>query len=399
MKRALPSTHRHTLLRALACTFVVLALSVAIGPAGAMTLAERQALDLGAYRVTDPTAGLLDVAARRAALAETEDRLLVRAKIDLGKRKACSASRQMAPQPASESIPRFYEDRAAWRQAVEPYQAFEDAVSTLAAQQVVDAQSGAAECLLDLLVRWADAGALLGVDVKVSGLQTWFQVESSLIATSLAYADVRNDITGRDADKRAVETWLVTAARNHLSYEGGKGGTCCNNHFYRRALYATAIGVLAGDDALFRFGISAIYSAISDAAPSGALPLEMARGPLAAKYQVYAMMPLAVIAAFAARQGYDLYAVEIGGRRLGDVLGFTLGAMLEPETVAEAAAAPGQDASFGKDDQYFAWLELLAGDGRWSDTVQALLAPHRPAYSRSAGGYLSVLFLPIATSR
>lgn len=60
-----------------------------------------------------------------------------------------------------------------------------------------------------------------------------------------------------------IDKWMVMVAKRHMSYKGGADGSCCNNHFYRRAVYAAIIGVLNKDDDLFRFGISAIYSALS----------------------------------------------------------------------------------------------------------------------------------------
>lgn len=369
---------------------------VAIGmAASAMPVKERQLLDLSAYTVTNPDAGYFDVAKRRKDLERTSDHMLLRQMSDLRELDPCDESRQLPVVDGKVVLPPFYEDRDGWKKAALPFQKFEDTVSKLAGRQLVAPDSGAGGCMLDMLDRWASSDALLDISIEVSGLQTWFQTESSIFAAALGYSIVRDDLEGRTKQKARVEKWLVAAARNHLLYEGGKGGTCCNNHFYRRALYATTIGILTRDDELFRFGISAVYSALSDSSAEGALKLEMGRKQFAAKYQVYAAMHLALIAQLAARQGYDLYALEVGGRKLGPIMDFALASMLRPESAADAADTPNQDGTFLDDSQYFSWLEILAADPRWADAAQALLVAHRPTYNRSLGGYLTLYYLPV----
>lgn len=373
---------------------LVLSIAGSAPPVLAMSVEERSKLDLSAYSVTDPTAGFFDVASRRAELAATRDHLLLREVADVKALTPCATAEQIPVMDGSKPIPAFYEDRDGWKAAITPYQDFETTVSQLAAQDLVAPGSDAALCLLKLLKRWADGNALKKIDAKLTGLQTWFQVESTLFAAALSYSVVREDITGHTAEMRKVEAWLAAVARRHLATKGARDGTCCNNHFYRRALYAATIGVLISDDELFRIGISAIYSALSEADAAGALPLEMKRQQYAAKYQVYATMHLAMIAQIAARQGYDLYALEVNGRRLGDLVNFALAALLKPETAADAAHTPKQDAGFLDDAQYYGWLELLSSRPEWKDSVQALLAAQRPVFNRSLGGYMTLYFLP-----
>lgn len=368
-------------------------------PAGAMGVAERRQLDLGAYRVTDTSAGYFDVAARRAELARGTDKPLLRQMEKLRALDLCPAGRQLLVVSGTDVIPRFYEDRDGWRRGAEPFQAFEDMVSKLAGQAFVAPEQGAGACLIDLLHQWAGKDAFLDIAFEVSGLQTWFQAESSLFAAALAYSIVRDDVPGRNEEKREIERWLVAAANTHLRYDGASEGTCCNNHFYRRALYAAMIGVVAGDDQLFRFGISAIYSALSDTGPEGSLRLEMAREAFAGKYQVYAVMHLAMVAQVAARQGYDLYALKAYGHTLAEVVEFALATMLRPETAADAALTPNQDTTFLDEGQYYVWLELLAATPRWGQTAQSLLSKRRPVYNRALGGYMSLYFMPLGAAR
>jgi poly(beta-D-mannuronate) lyase len=373
-----------------------LVLSLVAAPALGMTVDEREALDLSAYTVTDTRAGYFDIAARRAELARTNSTILLGEMAKIRLLDLCTASKQLPFVSGTAPIPRFYADRDGWRVGVGPFQDFETMVSRLAGQQFVAQHSGAGTCLIDMLDRWAAAQVFLDVNVKSAGRQTWFQTESSLFAAALAYSIVRDDVPGRVAEKQRIEDWLVAAANSHLSYKGAPDGACCNNHFYRRAVYAAMIGVLAGDDALFRVGVSAVYSALADAGPEGALRLEMMRGEFSGKYQVYAMMHLAMVAQIAMRQGYDLYALRAYGHTLAEIADFALGTMLRPETAADAARTQRQDTTFLNESQYYVWLELLAGKPGWSDIAHSLLAGQRPTYNRALGGYMSLFFMPTA---
>ena len=54
-------------------------------------------------------------------------------------------------------------------------------------------------------------------------------------------------------------------------------------------------------------------------------------------------------------------------------------------------APPGQDYEFIHDSQYFAWMEI------WLSRFDAprlarFIAPRRPIYNRSAGGYVTLFF-------
>lgn len=359
---------------------------------GALPMETDGGLAFGKYRVTDPAAGYFDLAARRAFLAGTQDLGLRQQIEDLGQREFCAESIHIPVVTGGLPIPGFYDDRDGWRAAVEPYQAFEASVCGLAAQQVLWPERGAGLCLIALLQRWAEGGGLLEARPDAAGDQAWYQAESTLFAAAFAYAVAREDVPGRVAEKAAIEDWLARAARAHFAFHGVKRGTCCNNHYYRRAVYMTMIGVETGDDEMFRTGLAAIASALRDARANGALPLEMQRQQYAAKYQVFATMHLVMIAQIAQRQGYDLYALDIGGRRLDDLIGFATAALLLPEAAAADAETPGQDTSFLADPQYYGWLELLARREKWHDVALAILGQHRPTPSRSLGGYMSLYF-------
>jgi len=126
-------------------------------------------------------------------------------------------------------------------------------------------------------------------------------------------------------------TWLDAAARKDISFE--KPGDSGNNHHYWRALAATAVGVTASDDKLFRFGIQTYKQAIGEIDSSGAFPKEMARHENATHYQGFALEPLILIAEFATRQGIDLYGYHDHGRTLRDAIAFFGRAVDDPSLI------------------------------------------------------------------
>jgi poly(beta-D-mannuronate) lyase len=372
--------------------FAVIAGMLGVAPASAMTLEERQALDLGEYRVTDPSAGYFDVSSRKAFLDVTSDPILKKEIQRVRPGVPCADAMAMEPFSGGTAMPMYYEDNESWKQEVSSFHDFEDAISALAAAELVSANDENGECVIKALDRWAQDDAFLAFNIKTSGLQTWFQTESTLFAIAFAYSVVRDQVGGMEAEKQRIEQWLGAAARTHLAYQGGPG-TCCNNHFYRRAVYAAMIGSLTGDEELFRFGVSAVYSAVSDAAPDGALPREMERGDRAAHYQNYATMYLVHIAQIAKRQGYDLYSITKDGKSLDTIISYALSVNENPADVAVHSGIARQKLGYLKDQQFFTWLELAAQRPQHRDRVLKKLSAMRPLYNRSLGGFATLYFM------
>ena len=369
----------------------VLALAAPQG-AAAMTLEQRAALDLSQYRVTDPDAGYFDVQARKALLASATDPILRQAIERVRPGVSCAAAMATAPFAGDAQMHMFYEDNSAWKEEVSQFHDFEDAISGLAAAQLVSKTDANGKCVIAALDYWAQGKAFLSFKLKKSGLQTWFQIESTLFAAAFAFSVVRDEVPGMDEEKRRIEQWLHAAAQTHLSYDGGPK-TCCNNHFYRRAVYAAMIGVLTKDDDLFRYGVSAVYSAVDEAGPDGALPREMEREDRAAHYHNYATMYLVYIAQIAERQGYDLYRVSKDGRSLDTIIDYALKVDADPALVAPHSGGVKQATWFLKDEQFFTWLELAAQRPQHHVAALKLLTGKRPAYNRSLGGFATLYFM------
>ncbi|WP_231489510.1 alginate lyase family protein [Billgrantia saliphila] len=378
--------------RRMAAPITIMALlAYAVPSAFAMSLEERKDLDLSEYEVTHPEASYFEVDERMALLQETDNSLLLQHRNELAKHApSCQQRLELPPITDKMRIPGFYPTPDDWRLATEPLFAFEDTVTELAGAYVASSDDYYAECLVQFLDQWAGEDALLDFHYHWSDPQAWFSLESMIFAAAMAYSVVEPGIEGMREERDRVESWLNELASVHMEIEGADS-SCCNNHFYRRALYATMVGVLTEDDKMFRFGVSAIHSALHDMTEEGAFPLEMQRGRRATHYQNYALLYLIPIIEIASRQGYDIYDLEVGGSTIHDAVDFTMEILENPAQLGDLAPRD-QYTGFLKDDQYFAWMEMYRkrfDDDRFDD----LLAPMRPIYNRSAGGYATLYFM------
>ncbi len=372
--------------------WLYLILCLVAAPVSALsTYAERASIDLSAYSVTNPDAGYFSFEARREFLAKTSSELLRTEVADLKMGRACTDFLEMPLIDHRAVIPGFYEDPEGWRDIARPYLAFEEAMHELAAAQLVADDRYHADCLVDVLLNWADAHAFEGFYYGKGRKQAWYQIESPIFAAAMGLSSVRPFVKDRKDDLAKIEAWMLRLARLHAAIPGSRHGTCCNNHFYRRALYGAMVGVLTDDDTLFRFGVSAVHSALIGAEPDGALPLEMERGPLAAHYQNYALMYLIWIAEIAERQGYDMFNLTIDGKNLHTLVNFNVAILEDLRVLERHASTLDQKLTYQQDDQYFAWFELYLSKFPRKD-MEDVIAIRRPLYNRSAGGYTTLLY-------
>lgn len=365
-------------------------LGLSLSAQATMSYEERQRLDLSQYTVTDPDASYFDVKARMALLARTDNDLLQYASDQLKHGPSCQ---QELAKPALDSvirIPGYYPQPKAWELASEPLFDFEDTVSNLAGSYVATSDTYYADCLVRFLDKWARHDALSEFYYNRLEPQGWYSTESMMFAAAMAYSIVRPAVEGREEEIARINDWLNRLAHKHSSIRGGDP-SCCNNHFYRRALYASMIGVLTDDDELFQFGISAIYSALSDMTPQGALPHEMARGRRASHYQNYALLYLVNIMQVAYRQGYDLFNFEYHGHTIDDAVQFALDTFDDPAALGDLATHA-QYRGFLDDEQYLAWMEIYLKH-RDDPRVSHYVSQKRPIDNRSAGGYVTFYFM------
>ncbi|MCE8010608.1 alginate lyase family protein [Billgrantia desiderata] len=380
---------RHPVLSLLPAALLALGGSAVM--ADTLSREERMALDLSDYQVNDTDASYFDVEARMALLRETQNPVLLQVKEEAGLGLSCRQKLNFEPITTRGGIPGFYPNPDEWELATEPLFAFEDSVSDLAGAFVATGDTFYADCLVQYLHGWAEAKALTTFRYDSLEPQAWFASESMLFAAAMAYSIVRPYVEGFEEEKAEVERWLHGLALQHSAIPGEPEESCCNNHFYRRALYASMVGVLVEDDDLFRFGVSAIYSALHDMTESGALPLEVGRGRRATHYQNYALNYLITNMQVIHRQGYDIFDLVYQGSTIHEAVDFLFVILDDPAALGDYAPLE-QFMGFLRDPQYFTWMDIYLSHYE-HEPMADFVTRVRPTYNRSAGGFVTLYFM------
>jgi len=291
------------------------------------------AFPASAQQVTNPHASVVDVPARQAALQATTAPLLLAAIRQL---RSC-VSMRFAPPPAGRMfIPSHYLHGSsgpvnpAEAPAERVYENFQKRVIAGTSQYLATGSHAESAAALAQLDSWAKAGALLNYSREESQ-QAWFQVEWALSGVGISESVLVKDPTLDPAQQARVIAWLDAASHKDISFE--RANDSGNNHHYWRGLAATAIGVVASDEKLFRFGLDTYKEAIAEIDERGAFPKEMGRHENAIHYQGFALLPLVMIAQLAGRQGYDLYSYQAHGRTIRDAIIFFGRAVEDPSLV------------------------------------------------------------------
>lgn len=125
---------------------------------------------------------------------------------------------------------------------------------------------------------------------------------------------------------------------------------------------------------------------------NGSFPLEMARGRYAIHYQNFAIFPLVYIAEIAARQGYDLYSLNIDGKDLHLAINFLM-SCIEDNDIVKRYTTSIQDTSFTRrrKEKEVNWMEPYNRRFKNKD-IETFLNGKRPIYHRWGGGNSTLYF-------
>jgi poly(beta-D-mannuronate) lyase len=353
-----------------------------------LTPEERRKLQLD-FTVTNRDESYFDVVGRMALIRRTDDPQIVQQRDKLAMGLSCRRTKRQPVLDGELALPSYYENPDEWALTVEPLFAFERSMSDLAGAWVASGDPYYADCLVDVLERWAKEEAFYRFRFSPARPQTWFAIESMIFAAALAFSTITGNIEIAPTRRESIENWMMKIAlrhfNTHLSWP-----SCCNNHYYRRALYMTMVGVVAGNDKLFRTGLRSVYSALDDLTPGGAFALSLRRGWRAIHYQNHSLLYLVTIMQIARRQGYDLFNLKVNGLGFEDAVSFLMRSLENPDHV-EGLPEGEQDLEFTNDGQFFSWMEIWLSHFE-NPSMSRFLNHLRPIFNRSAGGYLTLYF-------
>lgn len=260
--------------------------------------------------------------------------------------------------------------------ALKPVEQFINELIKMSNTALMNGDTARAECVVDWLAAWADAGAL--TDLQTVNVQLSVPARYSGFAMAMLQAEATG---GLDPQKRAkVVAWLTQAAGSMTAFFDTEAPTNAarNNLRAWAGLAAAAIGRLDDDKALLDWARGSFELVVCQASPDGSLPLEMNRADKALNYQLHATGPLIVTADMLAATGYDGYAAC--GGKLAQIAAFSLRAVDDP-AIVQAINGKEQTFQTGKQDIepfMLAWVEPLlrhrpdAGIDAWVDDLRPL---------------------------
>lgn len=197
--------------------------------------------------------------------------------------------------------------------------------------------STALACLNQWLDAWASKSALLSDDASKTGVASrkW---ALAAIASTLLKVQALSD--GRYQLSAVQARWLgQLSAKVMAEYEPRRydRGIYFNNHDYWAAWAVAATAMLLDDERGLAWADVALRRAFTQLTPGKGdyqyLPLEVARGRLAADYSHYALVPLMLLVEAAEHNGRPLTDEERA--KLAGLANFAARAVLEPRTLAE----------------------------------------------------------------
>lgn len=179
-----------------------------------------------------------------------------------------------------------------------------------------------ADCALQWLAAWAEAGALTG---KMGTAQAESERKWDMTGAALAYIKLKPFAS--DAQRAKIEPWLVRMADDARSvFDDGTHKR--NNHWYWLGLGLGAVGEATGSEKHWAQARDIMRDAARDIAADGSLPMEIARGQRALHYHAFALMPLVTLAEIAHARGEDFDA--LGNGALGRLVQVTLKGIADP---------------------------------------------------------------------
>jgi poly(beta-D-mannuronate) lyase len=278
-----------------------------------------------------------------------------------------------------------------FKRATQPITQMEKGFSGLVTKYMQSGDKAQLRCAIDWLSQWASARALEGEAPNHTGksLRKW-----SLASIGSAYLRLKFSSSAPlkeyPAEAARAERWMSEVAdRVTREWPADDPIAKFNNHYYWAAWAMMSTGVATNRKDLFDQAIAIYHVFATQVDPDGYLPNELARASRAAGYHDYAMLPIAMIAAFGKANGVDLAAQ--GGGALTRLAQRVEIAIDDPASF-ETKTGARQDASAADSRSAWAWLEPYCWTVKCTSRQQTRLSSQRPLAVTRLGGDLSAVF-------
>jgi poly(beta-D-mannuronate) lyase len=286
---------------------------------------------------------------------------------------------------------------ASYKRSIQPITDMEKGLSGLVAKYMKSGDPARLQCAIDWLSTWADARALEGAAPNHTGksLRKW-----SLASISSAWLRLKFSssvpLKAYPQQARSIEAWLSEVAdRVKGEWPPGDPVAKINNHYYWAAWALMSTAVVTNRKDLFDQAIAIYHVFARQVDADGYLPNELARASRAAGYHSYAMLPIAMVAAFGKANGVDLAAE---GDHALTRLAQRVQIVLDDPASVEAKTGVPQDEKAAGSKSAWAWLEPYCWTVGCTPKLQTLLTSRRPLAVTRLGGDLSAVFAQVPKS-
>lgn len=279
-----------------------------------------------------------------------------------------------------------------YKAMIKPITTMEKGATKLVDQYMESGTPETLDCILNWYGSWASADAMLGPAANHTGKSMRKWALASLSGAWLRLQFSRSQPLAAHADQAArIEAWLGRIG-TQVTGEWNQDDplTRINNHYYWAAWAVMATSVVTDRRDLFDWSTKMYGIFAQQVDDDGYLPNEMARKTRAAGYQVYAMTPVAMLAAFGKANHVDL-ATE-GHDALQRAAERAVGAYDDPRPYQARTGV--RQVLEGQDEQRskLAWLEAYCWTVPCTGTTANKLATLRPFKNTRLGGDQTAIF-------
>jgi poly(beta-D-mannuronate) lyase len=247
------------------------------------------------------------------------------------------------------------------------------------------------KCAIDWYMAWAGAGALRGEAVTHTGksMRKWALASLSGAWLRLKFSSAQ-PLSAYPRESAQVEAWLGSLADTVVREWSLGEAKNVNNHYYWSAWALMATAVILDRRDLFDWSASVYRRFAAQVDRDGYLPNEMARETRALGYHVFALTPLAMIAAFGKANGLDLAAENDGA--LKRVAERTLAGIDDPRLFEQRSGHRQVREGFDEPKAKLAWLEAYCWTVGCAPALAGRIAAWRPMKNSRLGGDVSGSF-------
>jgi poly(beta-D-mannuronate) lyase len=248
------------------------------------------------------------------------------------------------------------------------------------------------QCALQWYGGWAQAGGLLGpaADHTGASMRKWSLASLSGAWLRLKFSSSK-PLASQQAQAAKIDAWLGQVGDKVMSEWDLKAPLDrINNHYYWAAWSVMATSVINNRHDQFDWATKMYDIFASQVDSEGYLPNEMKRESRAAGYQVYAVTPIAMIAAFGKANNVDLATMSNNALNRAAERALTV---YDDPSEYEAKTGKQQTVE-GGDEQSgkLAWLEPYCWATQCSAATIAKRDQLRPMKNRRLGGDVTAEF-------